>query len=499
MTRLFTYGSVCSGIGVDHVAWAPFGWQCGFFAETAAFPSAVLAERFPEVPNLGDFTVIGRADVGAIDLLAGGTPCQSFSIAGKRGGLDDHRGGLACEFARLAECLGARWLVWENVRGVLSSWSGAPQDDDIAPGGRWEGDESHDFTAVLDAFVECGYGCVWRTLDTQYVRVQSHPLAAPQRRQRVFVVGYLGDWRPAAAVLLEPEGLRRDPPPRREAGQVAAGTFASGARGSGIRAIDFEVDGGLIASEVAGTLRANTNGGRHAELVAQTLVGSNPYGDHAGRESHLVAYGGNNTSGPVDVAIACRAKGGSGHSDFESETFLVQEAPVAFQGRGSNLDVDQDVAGTLGTNIDRASGGAPCIAFHARQDPDSGSMTHPLDTDGYSIAIAFDETQITSAENRSQPVPGKACHTLAAGARPSTVALAGPQWKVRRLLPVECERLQGLPDDWTRIPWRGKPAEQCPDGPRYAAIGNAWSANVARWIAERIDLFERVVPRETIW
>jgi DNA (cytosine-5)-methyltransferase 1 len=227
------YGSVSSGIEAATMAWHPLGWTPKFFAEIAAFPSAVLAHHYGSnmpgeplakngIPNHGDFTKIS-ADAGPVDLLVGGTPCQSFSIAGKRLGLDDPRGNLALEYLALAKRLGARWFVWENVPGVLSSRSG-DEDAEEDEEGRFE---SADFATFLDFVRQCGYGFAYRVLDAQYVRVDGYARAVPQRRRRVFVVGYLGDWRPAAAVLFEPEGMRGHPAPRRDAQKSIAGSFGN--------------------------------------------------------------------------------------------------------------------------------------------------------------------------------------------------------------------------------------------------------------------------------
>jgi DNA (cytosine-5)-methyltransferase 1 len=191
------YGSVCSGIEAASSAWHSLGWQPAFFSEIEPFPRAVLAHHYPSVPLHGDFTTIGADQYGAIDLLVGGTPCQSFSIAGLRGGLDDDRGNLALEFLRLADRTRARWVVWENVPGVLSS-----------NGGR-------DFGSILGGLGELGYGWAYRVLDAQFFGVA-------QRRRRVFVVGYLGDWRRAAAVLFERHSMSGHPAPRRETGQSVA-------------------------------------------------------------------------------------------------------------------------------------------------------------------------------------------------------------------------------------------------------------------------------------
>jgi DNA (cytosine-5)-methyltransferase 1 len=172
------FGSVCSGIEAASAAWHPLGWRASFVSEIEAFPRAVLRHHYPEVPLHGDFTTIQAGDYEPIDLLVGGTPCQSFSIAGLRGGLDDERGNLALEYLRLADRLRPRWLVWENVPGVLSS-----------NGGR-------DFGSILGGMGELGYGVAYRVLDAQFFGVA-------QRRRRVFVVGYSGDWRSSAAVLFE--------------------------------------------------------------------------------------------------------------------------------------------------------------------------------------------------------------------------------------------------------------------------------------------------------
>ena len=194
------FGSVCSGIEAASVAWEPLGWEAAWFAETDPFASAVLAYRHPRVPNLGDFTRIGRGvEVGSVDVLVGGTPCQSFSVAGKRAGLDDPRGILTLEFLALAGRLRPRWLVWENVPGFLSDDGGGAMG------------------AVLGIVGELGYRFAWRILDAQYFGV-------PQRRRRLFLVGHFGtaiarSW----AVLLERSSLRGDPPPRRgERGESSA-------------------------------------------------------------------------------------------------------------------------------------------------------------------------------------------------------------------------------------------------------------------------------------
>ncbi len=241
--------SVCSGIEAASVAWKPLGWTCAGVSEIEPFPRAVLQERQGAVavdwdhrhapqsnitPLFGDFTQIESHHVGPINLLVGGTPCQSFSIAGLRGGLDDDRGNLALEFLRLADRTRPRWLVWENVPGVLSS-----------NGGR-------DFGSILGGMAELGYGFAYRVLDAQFFGV-------PQRRRRVFVVGHLGSWQRAAAVLFERHSLSGHPAPRRKAGKVAP-TIPSRSTGGGGLGTDFDCDGGLIErawpADTAPTLNA---------------------------------------------------------------------------------------------------------------------------------------------------------------------------------------------------------------------------------------------------
>lgn len=198
------YLSVCSGIEAASVAWGPLGWEPWAFAEVDAFPSAVLAHHYPQTPNLGDMAKFQGWPDAAFDVLVGGTPCQSFSVAGLRKGLDDPRGGLLWSYLAIARRYRPRWVVWENVPGVLS-----------VDGGRA-------FGSLLGGLAELGYGFAFRVLDAQY-------FGLAQRRRRVFVVGCLGSGPRAAAVLFERASLSGHPAPRREAGQGAAGGAALGA------------------------------------------------------------------------------------------------------------------------------------------------------------------------------------------------------------------------------------------------------------------------------
>lgn len=209
------YASVCSGVEAASLAWIPLGWEAVWFSEIEPFPCAVLKERFPNVPNLGDMTKIeGEKYRGTVDLLVGGTPCQGFSVAGKQGGLNDPRSALCLAYCRLLETMRPRWFVWENVPGVFSTNGG------------------EDFRAFLRKIDEIGYSCAWRVLDAQYVRVDGFPRAVPQRRRRVFVVGYSGDWRYPASVLFEPGCLPGDTPPRRIKGTGVARSLTASTGGA---------------------------------------------------------------------------------------------------------------------------------------------------------------------------------------------------------------------------------------------------------------------------
>jgi len=204
------YASVCDGIGAAHVAWQPLGWECAWTSEIEPFPSAVVDERW-KLKNVGDMTKLTEEQLeneGPISLLVGGTPCQSFSVAGLRKGLEDPRGNLALRFTQLVGVLRPTWVVWENVPGVLSSGGG------------------RDFGTFLGALAELGYGFAYRVLDAQWFGVA-------QRRRRVFVVAHARDWRRAAAVLFERESVFGNPPTRGKAGQKVTGPIAGCSNGGG--------------------------------------------------------------------------------------------------------------------------------------------------------------------------------------------------------------------------------------------------------------------------
>lgn len=387
---MMRYLSICSGIEAATVAWHPFGWTPAAFAEIDAFPSVVLAERWPGVPNLGDFTRIEASDVGAIDVLVGGTPCQSFSIAGLRGGLADDRGNLALEFLRLAQRTRPRWLVWENVPGVLSS-----------NGGR-------DFGAILGGMVELGYGFAYRVLDAQY-------FGLAQRRKRVFVVGYLGDWRRAAAVLFERESLSGHPAPRRTARQDVAGTLGARASAGGGLGTDFELGGGL---QISHSLNAKGGSGRidgeGETFVAHTLTAAR--GAACSHDPTIETF----------IVHALRADGFDASEDGTGRGTPLVAVPILEVGKGSS----SRGAGPNGCGIGRD--GDPMFTLQA----------------GAQHAIAFD----CKASGRNGFGVGDIAPTLRAMGHADSHQNAGGQiavgsaFGVRRLTPRECERLQGFPE-----------------------------------------------------
>jgi DNA (cytosine-5)-methyltransferase 1 len=436
------YLSVCSGIEAATVAWHPLGFEAAGFSEIEPFARAVLSHHYPDVPLFGDFTTLTENDYGAIDLLVGGTPCQSFSIAGLRKGFADDRGNLALGFIRLAQSAKPRWVVWENVPGVLS-----------IDGGRT-------FGTFLGALAECGYGFAYRVLDAQYFGV-------PQRRRRVFVIGYLGDWRPAAAVLFERESLQRDITPCRETRQEVAGTFKSRASSGGWGA-DVDLASSGYMRPVAGTLGARTCLSRGAQdadcghLIARTLMGASAKHD-AELETYVVDK---QKQWPADVACTLNAQYGD-KMGLEDQHALAG-APLFVPARAYNVTY----CDANGRRKDRPNGG-----MYVSETEQSKTVTAGGDRSTY---IAFEPGSI--ARNAGPTNLRETCSTLRAEMGDNQPAVL-TQMAVRRLTPRECERLQGFPDDYTLIPYRGKPAA---DGPRYKALGNSMHTGTMRWLGERI-------------
>jgi DNA (cytosine-5)-methyltransferase 1 len=487
------YLSVCSGIEAASVAWHALGWTPVGFSEIEPFPSAVLAHRFPNVPNFGDMTKYKEwpLEPGSIDLLVGGTPCQSFSVAGLRKGLSDPRGGLMLTYLEIAQRLRPRWVVWENVPGVLSSGGG------------------RDFGSFLGALGELGYGWAYRVLDAQWVRTHGHPRAVPQRRRRVFVVGRLiergaGDWNAAAEVLLESQSVRRNNQAqretRKEAPSDAARCFA-GSSESGVAAAlettchDYSRADGFNTvvqpawpADVSPTLNQSARGS-----------GAPGYSDQ-----EIFAQGaGCLVPQPVPFRKAKRAQ-----SALDDETWVpAQQAntlngfdtgerdthAVAFpiDGRNALRDADKlDKMNRQGMGIGDPSDPSHtvtsacvhAVAFNWQNGGGYGNAN-----EGLGITIeGTGPLQRCNTPAVAHALRGEGFDASENGTGRGTPLVTPQPMTVRRLTAKECERLQGFPDDWTLIPWRGKPAADCPDGPRYKALGNSMAVNCMEWIGQRI-------------
>ena len=505
------YLSVCSGIEAATVAWHPLGWEAAAFSEIEPFPSAVLAHHYPNVPNLGDMTKFKEWELGTnIDVFVGGTPCQSFSVAGLRKGLDDPRGNLMLTYLAIADKFRPKWLVWENVPGVLSS------------------NDGKDFGTFLGGLGELGYGFAYRILDAQYFGVA-------QRRRRIFVVGYIGDWRPAAAVLFERDSLQRNPPPSRKKRERASAFFESSLAQ-------------YRAADVGGTLKASGGvlGGGSETFLAQR-VGS---GDRGGMISAYSiredAQANTFSATELEVATALKALQPSVQS-HHAQTFIAQMDcyPISTQnalGRENGIDdwplglyKDGDPSPTLTKSHGHAVALSPKVySFDSVEsnsmkssNPDSGcrevDLSKTLDTTqpnpakgqggiGILQPVAFRETAdcLTASYGKNWNGNGGADNgslfafshidngrdatdglspTLRTGGQANGMMSVQSSMAVRRLTPIECERLQGFCDNYTNIAWNNKP--ESPDGPRYKALGNSMAVPVMRWIGERINQYEQ--------
>ena len=448
------YGSVCSGVEAATVAWHDLGFEPQWFSEVDAFPSAVLQHHYPNVPNHGDMTKFKEWNNDkTIDLLVGGTPCQSFSVAGLRKGLSDPRGNLMLTYLAMADRFKPKWLVWENVPGVLSSNAG------------------RDFGTFIGALGKIGYGFSWRILDAQYFGV-------PQRRRRVFVVGCLGDWRSAASVLFEPESLSGHPAPSREERQRVAPTVSTGPPFSRTRNSRVEADA-LVTYALPGNWigRKPENGGNQVEpfvelspcqtatdVHAVSYTSSSFGGYHEGVGT-VRASGGDLGGGSETLAVTPKS-GSHWDGDFPHPT-LTQSA----KGSGGIGASNQEVFGGRGAGLV-----AKCLTTRTGQAYDAGTETLlPIKATGETTL-----SDVTMSLTASYGAGGADLAT-----KPMICTSA-----VRRLTPRECERLQGFSDDYTKISWRGKEPEDCPNGHRYKAMGNSMAVPVMRWIGERIQMVE---------
>jgi DNA (cytosine-5)-methyltransferase 1 len=403
--------TVCTGIGSPDLAADRLGWEHVFMSEIDPHASTVLAHRFPGVPSLGDMTKINGAKYrGSVDVICGGTPCQGFSIAGKRGGLDDPRSGLAMRFVELLAEIRPTWFVWENVPGVFSSEGGrdlasflgcvSGRSIDV-PSRGWKN------SGIIEG-IPSAYPVAWRCLDAQYFGV-------PQRRRRVFVVGFLGDWRPPAAVLFERESLQWNNPPSRRTKQA----HHAGAIGRTALPI-------------------------HDKATRYQGGGDTRNGDGSGNGLGIGKVG-----DPSPTLTS-----GDRHTVF---CFQQNIRVVAFSSKDYGADATIELSPTLRSGeFDKSwanSGAPPATAFWANDyTQDAGIETCPT---------------IRSGTGGGGAYPAVAYRSI-----------------VRRLTPIECERLQGFPDNWTQVQHNGKPMA---DGPRYKMCGNSIAVPVIEWIFKRIQ------------
>ena len=451
------YLSICAGIEAASAAWHGLGWQPVGFAEIEDFPAAVLKHRFPEVKNFGDMTKFEEWDVGSIDILVGGTPCQAFSVAGLRGGLADARGNLTLTFVEMADHFDPEWIVWENVPGVLSSQDNAfgcflaglvGASEPLIPDGRWD-----------NAGVVSGpkRTAAWRVLDAQYFGVA-------QRRRRVFVCAVRGarNWAAARAFFPVGESVYRDSPPRREAREGVAPTVSSGAPFS--RTGNERVESQALVTDASrnldvdciGTLTVGFGKLGAPEIDAYTAIPAQPlcFKVRGGVERE------DGSRGSVNVG----KQAGKGYLGSTERAFTVASTqdqwvaqPITFGAQMSTPQTDVDLVQTLQAKNPMAV--AQPVAFTTKLHNTASNQSGKV----------YEE--YTTALDRSSPPPALLT-----------------DMQVRRLTPTECERLQGFSDGWTNIPWRGKP--EAPDGPRYKALGNSMAVPCMRWIGERIQLVQ---------
>ena len=441
------YLSVCSGVEAATVAWHPLGWDPIGYAEIETFPSAVLSHHYPTVPNLGDITKYKEWNTnGTVELLVGGTPCQAFSVAGLRKGLEDPRGNLTLVYTGILDRFKPKWFVWENVPGVLSS-----------SGGR-------DFGSFLGAVAELGYGFSYRVLDAQYFGV-------PQRRRRVFVVGCLGDWVSASKVLFEPDCLSRDTEESRKTRERTSSPASSSVRGN-IETFNRQSHSQFGVDPLASTVKARD----HKQFTDLVVYETHP------ADSRVREMG--------DVCQTVTSRWGTGGGNVPIALQDVSGRNKAQNGRGWN---DEGVSYTLDAAATQG------VAYSIREDAIAGNfsatpltVTPALQALRPSVQSHHAQTFIAQAVDvYNQAIDGDVTATITRAVGGSNTS--GPKimqsMAVRRLTPVECERLQGFPDNYTNIPWRGKP--ESPDSLRYKAMGNSMAVPCMKWIGERIEMVEK--------
>jgi DNA (cytosine-5)-methyltransferase 1 len=438
------YGSVCSGIEAATMAWHSLGWKPQWFSEIEPFPSAVLQHQYPETPNLGDMTLIHSNPIfneTTIDVLVGGTPCQSFSVAGLRKGMEDPRGNLALEFCRIADKAKPQWIVWENVPGVLSSNGGK------------------DFGSLLGALGELGYGFAYRVLDAQHFGVA-------QRRRRVFLIGYLGDWRPAAAVLFESESLCRNIAESRSKRQKVTRAIEGSIVNNGESGEWW--DGGQTAASL--TTRCHDqympDKGHFSAVIQNEEKTALCFKVRGGVSEN------SGTQGGVPGKSA-----GKGYLGSEEKSFTIATSPDQWLFEDKKTIV-----------LDRASFNQGQNAQYEPKIEESNTTPTLVARGPHAVfPVAVDMYNMSINDKTSQTLSSSASDINHTG---GTIQNA----RVRRLTPVECERLQGFPDNFSNIPYRKK--EDSPDGPRYKALGNSMAVPVMAWIGKRIQEVSELINEQ---
>ena len=412
------YATVCSGIEACSSAWKDLGWEAEFFSEIDPFPSEVLQHHYPTVPNYGDMNNYKEWKDGSVDLICGGTPCQSFSVAGLRKGIESPNGQLMLTFGAILKKYNPRWMVWENVPGVLSSNGGK------------------DFGTFLGMLGELGYGFAYRVLDAQYFGVA-------QRRRRVFVVGYLGDWKRAASVLFEPESLQGDLAKSKGEGE---GTTPS-SEGSSRAGSELPKVSACITAELK------------KQVTNQMITEAESF--------FFPQYLGNAEGGNHDKPNLTRMNG----HHVNNQTNLVQENELYSIHRNA-FNMSEKLSEQSNTDFIKQDNKSPTII--------AKTPVHGVAYNGNTVAFSSTMSQVD--------VRVEKCITMVARHPPAMAK--GMQ--VRRLTPTECERLQGFEDGHTKIPYRNKGADECPDGPRYKALGNSMAVPVMKWLGKRITRTEKI-------
>lgn len=422
------FGSLFTGIGGFDLGLERVGMECAWQVEIDTFPRRILEWHWPSLHRPEDVCEVGSDNLGAADLICGGFPCQDLSVAGKRAGLAGERSGLFYEFARIIDELAPRWVLIENVPGLLSS-----------NGGR-------DMGAVLGTLAELGYGYAYRVLDAQFFGVA-------QRRRRVFIVGCFGDATSAAKVLFEPESCPRGTPPSRKKRRVSATLSASGAGTSRTGGQAAEPD--FLVPQLAGTLKARDYKGANSE-------------DAAGGKlvvSHIAAF-----------IPGQGAKAGSINAENARDGQLVAGVSTNKQDASHETYIPVDRIGGWVDREDRvfafqSDKRRSTVQEHVYHKPAGRADTLTQQRQNVLLAPTLStKNEVASSSTQRQAWMEQAAELFGT---------------VRRLTPLECERLQGFPDGWTAID-----GENTPDAPRYKALGNAVCVNVAEWIGRRIVMVE---------